>query len=93
VGVPPVTPVAFSPTSHRGARPFLPVREEAFREVAQRSEVLGFDSKWVLHPGQLDAANAIYVLVAGGLRLRRADPRRLRRQLDYLLGRRWFAVG
>jgi citrate lyase subunit beta/citryl-CoA lyase len=41
--------------------PFLQVRDvDAFREVAKRSAVLGFDGKWVLHPGQVDAANEIY---------------------------------
>jgi citrate lyase subunit beta / citryl-CoA lyase len=41
--------------------PFLLVRDvEAFKEVAKRSAVLGFDGKWVLHPGQVDAANEIY---------------------------------
>src|SRR6195952_3567930 len=41
--------------------PFLQVRDvEAFKEVAKRSAVLGFDGKWVLHPGQVDAANEIY---------------------------------
>ena len=41
--------------------PFLQVRDvEAFKEVAQRSAVLGFDGKWVLHPDQIAAANEIY---------------------------------
>ena len=41
--------------------PFLQIRDvEAFREVAKRSAALGFDGKWVLHPGQIDAANEIY---------------------------------
>jgi citrate lyase subunit beta / citryl-CoA lyase len=41
--------------------PFLQIRDvDAFREVAKRSAVLGFDGKWVLHPGQIDAANEIY---------------------------------
>jgi citrate lyase subunit beta/citryl-CoA lyase len=41
--------------------PFLQVRDvDAFKEVAKRSAVLGFDGKWVLHPGQVDAANEIY---------------------------------
>ncbi len=41
--------------------PFLQVRDvDAFREAARRSAVLGFDGKWVLHPGQIDAANEIY---------------------------------
>jgi citrate lyase subunit beta/citryl-CoA lyase len=41
--------------------PFLQVRDvDAYREVAKRSAALGFDGKWVLHPGQIDAANEIY---------------------------------
>jgi citrate lyase subunit beta/citryl-CoA lyase len=41
--------------------PFLQIRDvDAFREVASRSAALGFDGKWVLHPGQIDAANEIY---------------------------------
>jgi citrate lyase subunit beta / citryl-CoA lyase len=33
---------------------------QAIEEVAKRSAMLGFDGKWVLHPGQIDAANEIY---------------------------------
>jgi len=41
--------------------PFLQIRDvDGFREVAQRSAALGFDGKWVLHPGQIDAANEVY---------------------------------
>jgi citrate lyase subunit beta/citryl-CoA lyase len=41
--------------------PFLQIRDvDGFREVAKRSAALGFDGKWVLHPGQIDAANEIY---------------------------------
>jgi citrate lyase subunit beta / citryl-CoA lyase len=41
--------------------PFLQIRDvDAFREVAGRSAALGFDGKWVLHPGQIDAANEVY---------------------------------
>ncbi|HKD96295.1 MAG TPA: CoA ester lyase [Micromonosporaceae bacterium] len=41
--------------------PFLQIRDvDAFTEVAKRSAALGFDGKWVLHPGQIDAANAVY---------------------------------
>ncbi|GAB3350066.1 HpcH/HpaI aldolase/citrate lyase family protein [Modestobacter lapidis] len=41
--------------------PFLQVRDvPAFEEAARRSAMLGFDGKWVLHPDQIDAANAIY---------------------------------
>jgi citrate lyase subunit beta / citryl-CoA lyase len=41
--------------------PFLQIRDvNAYTEVAKRSAALGFDGKWVLHPGQIDAANAVY---------------------------------
>ncbi len=41
--------------------PFLQIRDvDAFTEVAKRAAALGFDGKWVLHPGQLDAANAVF---------------------------------
>ena len=41
--------------------PYLQIRDvEGFRRVAGRSAALGLDGKWVLHPGQLDAANEIY---------------------------------
>jgi citrate lyase subunit beta/citryl-CoA lyase len=41
--------------------PFLQIRDvDGFRGVARRSAALGFDGKWVLHPGQIDAANEIY---------------------------------
>ncbi len=41
--------------------PFLQIRDvDGFRDVAKRSAALGFDGKWVLHPGQLEAANEIY---------------------------------
>ena len=33
---------------------------EGFRRVAGRAAALGFDGKWVLHPGQLDAANEVF---------------------------------
>jgi len=41
--------------------PYLQIRDvDGFRRVAGRSAALGFDGKWVLHPGQIDAANEIY---------------------------------
>jgi len=41
--------------------PYLQIRDVGgVRRVAQRSAALGFDGKWVLHPGQVDAANEIY---------------------------------
>ena len=41
--------------------PYLQIKDvDGFREIAKRSAALGFDGKWVLHPGQLDAANEVY---------------------------------
>ncbi|MGA5465798.1 HpcH/HpaI aldolase/citrate lyase family protein [Mycobacterium sp. NPDC050041] len=41
--------------------PFLKVRDvDAFRRVAGRSAALGYDGKWVLHPGQIAAGNEIF---------------------------------
>src|SRR6476659_4574309 len=41
--------------------PYLQIRDvDGFRRVAGRSAALGFDGKWGLHPGQIDAANEIY---------------------------------
>ncbi|MGO1054987.1 HpcH/HpaI aldolase/citrate lyase family protein [Crossiella sp. CA198] len=41
--------------------PYLQIKDvDGFRRVAGRSAALGFDGKWVLHPGQLDAANESY---------------------------------
>ena len=41
--------------------PYLQIRDvEGFKRVAGRSAALGFDGKWVLHPGQIDAANETY---------------------------------
>jgi citrate lyase subunit beta/citryl-CoA lyase len=41
--------------------PYLQIRDvEGFTRVAGRSAALGFDGKWVLHPGQIEAANEVY---------------------------------
>ncbi len=41
--------------------PYLAIKDiEGFSRVAGRSAALGFDGKWVLHPGQVDAANQAY---------------------------------
>ena len=41
--------------------PYLQVRDvDGYRRVAGRSAALGFDGKWVLHPGQIDAANETF---------------------------------
>ncbi|TDC87264.1 CoA ester lyase [Actinomadura sp. 7K507] len=41
--------------------PYFNVRDvEAFTRVAQRSAALGFDGKWVLHPAQIEAGNAVF---------------------------------
>ena len=41
--------------------PYLAIKDvEGYRRVASRSAALGFDGKWVLHPGQVDVANEVY---------------------------------
>lgn len=41
--------------------PFVAIRDVAgFEESARRSAALGYDGKWVLHPAQVEAGNAIY---------------------------------
>jgi citrate lyase subunit beta/citryl-CoA lyase len=41
--------------------PYLQIRDvEAFKRVAGRAAALGYDGKWVLHPGQIDAANETF---------------------------------
>lgn len=41
--------------------PFLQIHDvEGYRTVAKKSAALGFDGKWVLHPGQIEAANEVY---------------------------------
>lgn len=41
--------------------PYLQIRDvDGFRRAAHRSAALGFDGKWVLHPGQIEAANQVY---------------------------------
>ena len=47
------------PAGHRRPLPADP-RRRRLQEVAGRSAALGFDGKWVLHPGQIDAANEVY---------------------------------
>lgn len=40
---------------------YLQIRDiDGLRRVAARSAALGFDGKWVLHPGQLDAVNEAF---------------------------------
>ncbi|NGO67246.1 HpcH/HpaI aldolase/citrate lyase family protein [Streptomyces boncukensis] len=41
--------------------PYLQIKNvDGFREVASRAAALGFDGKWVLHPGQVEAANEVF---------------------------------
>ncbi|SDP47842.1 HpcH/HpaI aldolase/citrate lyase family protein [Lentzea jiangxiensis] len=41
--------------------PYLQIRDvEGYQRVAGRSAALGFDGKWVLHPGQIEAANEVF---------------------------------
>jgi citrate lyase subunit beta/citryl-CoA lyase len=41
--------------------PYLQIHDvDGYREVAKRAAALGFDGKWVLHPGQIEAANEVF---------------------------------
>ncbi|ASO18549.1 Malyl-CoA lyase [Actinoalloteichus hoggarensis] len=41
--------------------PYLQIRDvDGLRRVAASSAALGFDGKWVLHPGQIDAVNEVF---------------------------------
>jgi citrate lyase subunit beta/citryl-CoA lyase len=41
--------------------PYLGIKDlGGYARVAGRSAALGFDGKWVLHPGQIDVANEVY---------------------------------
>ncbi len=41
--------------------PYLQIRDvDGYRRIAARSAALGFDGKWVLHPGQIPAANETF---------------------------------
>ena len=41
--------------------PHLQIHDvDGFRRSARRSAALGFDGKWVLHPGQIEAANEVF---------------------------------
>jgi citrate lyase subunit beta / citryl-CoA lyase len=41
--------------------PYAKIRDlDGYREVARRAKILGFDGKWVLHPGQVDVANEVF---------------------------------
>ena len=41
--------------------PYLQIRNtDGYREVARRAAALGYDGKWVLHPGQIDPANEVF---------------------------------
>lgn len=41
--------------------PYLLIRDiDGFREAASRAALLGYDGKWVLHPGQIGPANEVF---------------------------------
>ena len=41
--------------------PYLQIRDtDGFADAARRSAMLGYDGKWVLHPGQIEIANEVY---------------------------------
>ncbi len=41
--------------------PYLLIRDiDGFREAASRAAALGYDGKWVLHPGQIEPCNEVF---------------------------------
>lgn len=41
--------------------PFVAIRDvDGFTEAARRASALGYDGKWVLHPAQVEAGNAVF---------------------------------
>jgi citrate lyase subunit beta/citryl-CoA lyase len=41
--------------------PYAKIRDlDGYREVSRRARILGFDGKWVLHPGQVEVANEVF---------------------------------
>ena len=41
--------------------PYLLIRDvDGFREAARRAAALGYDGKWVLHPGQIEPCNEVF---------------------------------
>jgi citrate lyase subunit beta/citryl-CoA lyase len=41
--------------------PYLLIRDiEGFRDAASRAAALGYDGKWVLHPGQIEPCNEVF---------------------------------
>lgn len=41
--------------------PYAKIKDlDGYRQVATNARILGFDGKWVLHPGQVDVANEVF---------------------------------
>ena len=41
--------------------PYLKIRDpERFRDYCQRTQILGYDGKWALHPDQVDILNEVF---------------------------------
>jgi citrate lyase subunit beta/citryl-CoA lyase len=41
--------------------PYLLIRDlDGFRDAASRAAALGYDGKWVLHPGQIEPCNEVF---------------------------------
>ena len=56
--------------------PYLLIRDiEGFREAAGRAAALGYDGKWVLHPGQIEPCNEVFTPSQEDFDKAVADPR------------------
>jgi citrate lyase subunit beta/citryl-CoA lyase len=41
--------------------PYAKIRDlDGYRRMARRSQILGFDGKWAVHPSQIDVANEVF---------------------------------
>ena len=59
--------------------PYARIKDlEGFRAAADRTRILGFDGKWVLHPDQIAVANELYAPTPGTARARRGPSGRVR---------------
>ncbi len=42
--------------------PFTDIKDtDTYRRLSERARAVGFDGKWVLHPGQIDIANQVFM--------------------------------
>ena len=63
--------------------PYVKVRDsEGFRDFCRRTQILGYDGKWALHPDQVTILNEVFSPTPGAVRQGVGRPRRLREGHD-----------